>query len=482
MGLKSAIIKTILYAKKNGVKAAYYAAKERLELQKNSVYQFIPVSDETLRKQRQNFEVWAESGDIPLISIVVPCYNTPEKYLRAMIESVQAQSYSKFELILADASSDDNVAGIIAEYTQNDERIKYNHLQFNGGISENTNAALELVTGDYTGLLDHDDVLTPDALYEVAFVIRKTLAEKRLKDVKECPVRLIYTDEDKCDGNQTYYYEPNQKLAFNYDYLLSNNYICHFTVIRTDIIKELKFRKEYDGAQDFDIILRASEGYGEVVHIPKVLYHWRCHDDSTAANPASKKYAYDAGRRAVSDFLLSKNIPAVVTDMQHVGFYRTDYDTDIFDARPDIGVVGGKLINADGRIVGGNYTESGEILYNGLQKGYSGGFLHRAVLQQDTEAVDLRCMKIRLELMGLYRQLLGVDYKDTTNPKVYYGEQGSNARITDKGKKIVKKDTGTIDNELLNELIIADSIAFCKAAREEGYLILWDPQIEKKLK
>ena len=481
MGFKSALIKTILYAKRNGIKAAYYAARERLELQNAFEYQFVPVSDKELDDQRKSYQIWKENDVTPLISIVVPCYNTPEKFLRAMIESVQAQTYENFELILADASSEETVAGIVAEYVQNDERIKYNHLQFNGGISENTNAALELVTGDYTGLLDHDDVLTPDALYEVALVIRKTMAERRLKDFKECPVRLIYSDEDKCDGNQSYYYEPNQKLAFNYDYLLSNNYICHFTVIRSDIIKELKFRKEYDGAQDFDLILRASDGYGEVVHIPKVLYHWRCHDDSTAANPASKKYAYDAGRRAVSAFLLSKNIPAVVTDLPHVGFYRTDYDTDIFEARHDIGVVGGKLTDPEGTIIGGNYTKDGEILYNGLQKGYSGGFLHRAVLQQDAEAVDLRCMKIRPELMAMYKQMLGIDYKDTTNPKAVYNEQGIDTRITDKGKKLVRKGNSSVDDELVNASIIEDSIAFCKAVREEGYLILWDPQIEKKL-
>ena len=481
MGLKSAFIKTILYARRNGVKAAYYAAKERLELQKTSIYKFVPPTDELLAQQRQNYKKWAQNGDAPRISIVVPCFCTPEKYLRAMIESVLAQSYPDFELVLADASPDGSVEGIISEYTEKDPRIKYTHLESNGGISENTNAALELATGDYIGLLDHDDVLTPDALFEIAHAIRKNIMNTGTIKISDCQIRLIYSDEDKCDSNQTYYYEPNQKLDFNYDYLLSNNYICHFTVIRSDIIKELKFRKEYDGAQDFDLILRACDGPGEIVHIPKVLYHWRCHEASTAANPASKKYAYDAGKRAVEDFLKAKGIPANVSDLPHVGFYRTDYDTDIFDAREDVGVVGGKLINAEGRLIGGNYTADGEILYNGLQKGYSGGFLHRAVLQQDTDAVDLRCMKIRPELMELYNQVLGIDYRDTTLKNNTYEAFLRDTKITDKGTKIVK-NSNVKNDEYINESIIADSIAFCAAAREEGYLILWDPQIEKKLK
>ncbi|MCR4903607.1 MAG: glycosyltransferase [Butyrivibrio sp.] len=481
MGLKSAIIKTILYAKRNGIKAAYYAARERMELESGPEYKFYPPSEKLLENQRLSYKSWIENGDSVRISIVVPCYNTPEKYLREMIESVLNQTYANFELILADAGTDEKTAEIIAEYSSKDPRIVYHHLESNNGISENTNVALEMVTGDYTGLLDHDDVLTPDALFEVAHVIRKSMINTRTVKFSNCPVRLIYSDEDKCDAQQMHYYEPNQKLAFNRDYLLSNNYICHFTVVRSDIIKKLKFRKEFDGAQDFDLILRATDGEGDIIHIPKVLYHWRCHEASTAANPLSKRYAYDAGKRAVEDFLRNKNIPAHAVELPHVGFYRTEYDADVFDARPDIGIIGGKLIDKNGTIAGGIYSEEGEILYNGLKKEYSGGFLHRAVLQQDADAVDLRCMKVRPELQKLYKQMLGVDYLDTTRKNINYRELDSDTQITDKGTKIVRSTDRNKDKEA-KCAVISDSIAFCKAVREEGYLILWDPQIEKKLK
>ena len=175
-----------------------------------------------------------------------------------------------------------------------DSRIRYVRTAENKGMSENTNEALQYATGDYVGLLDHDDLLTPDALYEMAMTLQNA-------NEQGIEAALVYSDEDKCDTEAKIYYEPHVKLGFNWDLLLSNNYICHFLAMKTELIKKLGFRKEYDGAQDFDLVLRATlekDEKDEILHVEKILYHWRCHDLSTAANPQSKLYAYEAGKRA----------------------------------------------------------------------------------------------------------------------------------------------------------------------------------------
>ena len=166
--------------------------------------------------------------------------------------------------------------------------------------------------GEYIGLLDHDDVLTPDALYEMTDAIIKAYDRGAASCLRLIRMRI------KCDGEETKYYEPNYKEEFNYDLILSNNYICHFLVMESKLLKSLQFRPEFDGAQDYDLILRCvaevlTEGRADsekrILHIPKVLYHWRCHEASTAANPNSKKYAYDAGLRALQDHATERHIP-----------------------------------------------------------------------------------------------------------------------------------------------------------------------------
>ncbi|MBO4680065.1 MAG: glycosyltransferase, partial [Lachnospiraceae bacterium] len=230
----SNVSKTIRYLKRNGLKKTYYAMAERL------FYKDVPLSayENTYKgpiDERIKF------------SILVPLYETPEVYLREMIDSVLGQAYGTFELILADASVSDGPRKIIESYE--DERIRYIKIDNNGGISANTNVALEAATGDYCALLDHDDLLTFDALYENALV----LSEAAQKGEN---VTLIYSDEDKCNGDCTKFFEPHIKENFNLDLILSNNYICHFAVIKTSLLKELKFRSEYDGAQDYDVFLR----------------------------------------------------------------------------------------------------------------------------------------------------------------------------------------------------------------------------------
>ncbi len=467
MSIKNAASKTIAYAKRNGARAAFFAALERLSDNRRERYTYIPLSADVLKEQHQEYKLLAESGGAVRFSIVVPLFNTPEKYLREMIDSVVNQTYGNWELVLADASLGES--DVVKEYTRIDPRIRYYHLDSNHGISVNTNKGIEKAQGDYIGLLDHDDVLTPDALYEVSKVIRKSMKQNRLAQFHACPIRLIYSDEDKFDDNSGTYYEHHAKPSFNMDYLLSNNYICHFTVIRSDIIKRLKLREQFDGAQDFDLFLRTCcetalampMASDQIAHIGKVLYHWRCHRGSTAANPASKAYAYDAGQRAVEAVLKENKVDAEAIQLPHLGFYRIDYGADIFARRPDVGCIGGKLINKGKRVIGGAYMKDGSALYKGIPVEYSGGLQHRAVLQQNCDAVDVRCISVRGEFIPLFEQITGIEYRDS----FYNDDLQADARFY-----------GVSEDE-----IIAMSIKFCDELKKHGLRILWDPQIIKRV-
>lgn len=249
----------------------------------------------------------------PLISVVIPLYNTPLNFLKEIIDSLLNQSYGKFEVCLADGSSQDAVGAFIQKRYHRDKRIIYKRLKENLGISMNTNAALEMASGEFIMLSDHDDILEPDALFEMV----KALNEDPALDI-------IYTDEDKIDLDGKKYYDPNFKPDFNIDLLRSNNYICHIFFVRRTIVEQAGvFRKEFDGAQDFDFILRCSEQTNHIGHIAKVLYHWRSHPNSTAGNPGSKQYAVDAGRRSVEQHYARVGIDAKVEATDIFGIYRT---------------------------------------------------------------------------------------------------------------------------------------------------------------
>lgn len=237
----------------------------------------------------------------PLISIVVPVFNTPLNFLREMIESVLNQSYQNFELCIADGSTDETVMEEIQKYASQDRRIVYCKLEKNFGIAGNTNEALKLANGDYIGLFDHDDLLTLDCLYEIV----DSLQDKEHD--------IIYTDEDKIDETSTYFFGPHFKPNFNKTLLCSYNYITHFFVVKKEIVDKIgNFRSEFDGSQDYDFIFRCVETAKSVYHIPKVLYHWRVHQFSTAGNPESKLYCYEAGKRAIESHYTRFNIQSHV--------------------------------------------------------------------------------------------------------------------------------------------------------------------------
>ena len=262
----------------------------------------------TFRKQKKT--VFQQK---PLISIVVPLYQTPEPYLRELIDSVKAQSYENWQLCLADGSPDDRLKGFLDRNYGKENRIVYRKLEQNGGISVNTNEAVVLATGEYLMLCDHDDTLEPDALYEIT----KAINEKDAPDV-------LYTDEDKVSMDGKHYFDPNFKPDYNLFRLRENNYICHIFVVKKALTDRVGLlRTEFDGAQDYDFIFRCCEEADKVVHIPKVLYHWRCHMDSTAADPESKAYAYQAGRRAIKEHYQRMGIDASVEMTERPGWYRS---------------------------------------------------------------------------------------------------------------------------------------------------------------
>lgn len=268
----------------------------------------------------------------PKISILVPLYNTKEVYLCEMIDSVKNQTYGNWELCLADGSDKEHqyIETCCHRYCVEDSRIKYQKLEKNLGIAENTNICISMSTGEYIALFDHDDLLTHDALFEI--VTRINL--KKNADV-------IYTDEDKALYDDTKgelcFLEPHYKSDFNLDLLRSNNYICHLFVASRDVLDQVGlFSSECDGSQDYDFILRCVEVAKHVEHISKILYHWRIHKDSTADKPQNKEYCYDAGCRAITAHLRRMNVHAEVKKMYYTGFNRIEY---MIDRNPLVSII-----------------------------------------------------------------------------------------------------------------------------------------------
>jgi len=253
----------------------------------------------------------------PKISIIVPLFNTPLKLLDELLVSVVNQSYSNWELCLADGGT---------ENTQNQEiiknnqkmypNIKYNFLNGNKGIAGNTMQAVEMATGDYISLVDHDDTLAPFALYEIV----KAINEHENAD-------FIYSDEDKLTFNGKKRLEPHFKPNFSPDTLRSYNYITHLTIMSRELFdKAGGFREGFDGSQDYDLILRATELAKGIIHIPKVLYHWRLGANSTAENPYSKMYAYESAKKALAEHLARVGLKGNVYDSIVLGTYKICYE------------------------------------------------------------------------------------------------------------------------------------------------------------
>lgn len=440
MSIKDNIIKTRRYIRRNGLKKAVFAVAERLTAPDRTVFNYVPASAAELERQRKAYKQMEYK---PLISLLVPAFNTKPEFLKALIDSVEAQTYENWELIIVDASTpdNDNVARVVVplggngekEPSPRDARIRYRKLERNQGISGNTNEALVMAKGEYTGLLDHDDLLTQDCLYHVAKAIEKN---------RDCV--MVYTDEDKTDTSGTKFYEPNRKKSFDLDMLMTNNYICHFTVIKTDVMQRVKFRPEYDGAQDLDLFLRTSITCKpeQIIHMGKILYHWRCHEDSTASNIDSKTYAYDAGRAAVQDFCDKYGWDTEVTHTEHLGFYRVNYKPDMFLNREEVGAIGGP-VTKNGRVIAGALKLNGHYIFTGMPLEYS-GYMHRAKCQQQIYACDVRNMLVCPELTK--------EYLEAVN---------------------------RVDN---GEDPVIVSLEFANTVYESGRMIVYDPELRQEVK
>ena len=312
------------YLKENGIKETVYKILFGMqeEFDYDAWFRRNRILDEELERQKKIVFSYA-----PKISILVPTFNTPKDLLIEMIESVRNQSYSNWQLCIADGSDQEETKNIIKEYVSKDNRITVSWLDKNYGISGNTNKALELANGEYTALFDHDDVLELNALYEVVSSLQKV------------PHDIVYTDEDKLNGKTLQYEDPNFKSDYNEDLLLSHNYITHFFVVKTNILREVGgFNSEYDGAQDYDVILKCVEKTNDIHHIAKILYHWRMHEGSTALNPESKMYCYIAGEKAIQHHLDRIGVKAKVEMRKkpYWGLYHVEY---LLDEDPLVSII-----------------------------------------------------------------------------------------------------------------------------------------------
>lgn len=451
------------------------------------------VSNGQLEEQRMESMKWEKR---PLVSIITPLYHTPEKFLRELIESVMASSYDNWQLCLVDATSVEEerkkIYQIVSEYQQKDNRdggkqkILYEKLRENYGIAENTNRALFMAKGDYIAFLDHDDTITPDALYEM-------MAMEQKMGIDSTRAVMFYSDEDKMNEEKTCYYEPHFKPDYNPDLLCANNYITHFLMVSRVLLEEVGgIQGEFNGAQDYDFILRCTEKAENVVHIPKVLYHWRVHNASTSGGGGSKDYALQAGRRAIEQHLQRIGEYGMVQYTPYFGFYSVNYeqrnkrkitlidisgrldesvqedqeseayilfwDSSLKPLRYDwkeilmadidrkgVGVVGGKIYNVKHRIEEAPYfveeTANGKALVNkfqGLRAGY-GGYMHRANIQMDCDAVSGRCMLVKREVIEKIEN---------------YAEQ--------------------ITQPYFYEVV-------CNTAKRLGYRVMYEPRVEMKM-
>ena len=307
--------KAVSYIRRNGLRAGLHRAKLRfIERKKMRTRRGLDQSRiSTGERERQEGTVFEKKIRF---SILVPLYNTPVPFLEEMIDSVVGQTYPGWELCLSDGSDSDHadVMAAVRKRAAQDTRIQYRKLEKNLGISENTNACIEMATGDYLALLDHDDVLHPSALYEMMRVICERGAD------------FLYTDEITFSGKPSDAYCPHYKPDFSPDLLRSYNYICHFSCFSRELLEAVGgFRAAFDGSQDYDMILRLTEQANCIAHIPKILYFWRAHAGSVASGISAKPYTLKAARKALAEHLARVNLRGVVCDSKVPSTYRIRY-------------------------------------------------------------------------------------------------------------------------------------------------------------
>ncbi|MBD7968898.1 glycosyltransferase family 2 protein [Paenibacillus gallinarum] len=308
--------RALRFLKRKGFKSFLLRSYEQIKFFKikNLVFDsdFIISDKERIIQENTHF------GFNPKVSIVVPVFNTQPNFLIEMIESVLNQTYRNLELcIFNGGSSDLKVKEVLDYYISKDNRIKVSEGINNGGISSNTNKALSMATGEYVALLDHDDIIAPNAIFENV---------KAINLYDKAP-DLLYSDEDKITENGLTHVEPHKKPDWSPDTLLSYNYICHLLVFKSDLLKVTgNLNSKFDGSQDYDFILRLTQKANNIVHIPKILYHWRISNTSTALNYSVKSEALENGKKALEEYLEKQNTKAKVFPMDFSGSYNVIYE------------------------------------------------------------------------------------------------------------------------------------------------------------
>ena len=416
----SLLLKGVVILLKEGPKAFVGAFKNHFHIVTNVDY--TKISPEC-RKMQEEYKFEKNIK----FSILVPLYNTPVKYLKEMVESVKAQTYKNWELCLADGSDKEHgeIEKILCEMAQNDERIVYKKLEKNLGISENTNECINLATGDYICLFDHDDILHPSALFYNMLAIENENAD------------FIYTDEATFLGDNikrivNFHFKPD----FAPDNLRAVNYICHFTVFSRELLKKTGlFRKEFDGSQDHDMILRLTENAQKIYHIPKLLYFWRSHKNSVAQNIDSKSYAVEAGKRAVKAAIERMGYEATVESSKAFAtMYRIKYE---LKANPLVSIL----------IPNMNHLEDLRKCINSIERSSYKNF----------EIIIIENNSDNKELFDYYKEL-----ENKENIKiVYYKDKFNYSAINNFGAEFAKgeyllllnNDTEAINEDWLSEML-----------------------------
>ncbi len=374
-------------------------------------------SEEELCAQRSLVKTWENQ---PLISIVVPTYRTDARMLDEMIASVVSQTYEKWELLLVDGSGmpyANDIENAAKKFA--DSRIRYIRLEENLGISENTNVGIADAKGEYIALLDHDDLLAPNALYEMVSAVQERGHQ---------PL-MVYSDEDKITEDGELHFEPHFKPDYNEELLNNYNYICHFLMVHRSVIEKVgALNKVYDGAQDYDFVLRSTEVIpaDRIAHVAKIVYHWRVSQSSTAGFSGNKDYAKIAAEKAVAEHkkrIESQSGKYIVSLGKSISCVEQGWDEQLAEAaknhKTPVGLIGGRILDSRGRHVesiGYRYSESGlvEPNFQGLAS-FKKGYFQRAYYPQQVSAVSLDFCVIDIdafEKVGGFDETLSSPYRE----------------------------------------------------------------------
>ena len=383
------------------------------------------VSRQELFKQRKTKFSYA-----PKFSVVVPLYHTPAKFLKDLVRSMMYQSYANWELCLVNASPEDvHLTSLLENWAMRDKRIRVIRLEKNLGIAQNTNAGIEASTGEFIAFLDHDDFLEPDALFCYVDALNK-----------DKTIDVFYSDEDKTDEYAAHYFYPHFKSDFNIDLLHANNYMCHFLAVRKSLVDTVGgLNEKFDGAQDYDFVLRLTENTKKIYHCPRILYHWRCSNQSTAASQGNKMYAIHAGKAALNAHYKRLGWNARAQEGAVDGWYQTKFT---LKEEPLVSIL---IPNKD-------HTDDLDVCLN--------SFFERADYQ-NYEFIIIENNSVLPETFAYYEKI----EKEHDNVKVVYWEAGFNySAINNFGFKFAKGDYIMLlnnDVELITPDIFQSMLGFC---------------------